>query len=67
MGITTAAFTLVAGIMCVLGGDFMGVDFRAPFYIVIAAAIFGFIIQRFVWQQNAIKRITAIDTTTIRG
>lgn len=64
MGITTAVFTLVAGIMSLLGGDLMSIDIRAPFYIVIAAAILGIIVQHYAWKQSTIQRITAISPPT---
>ncbi len=41
MGITTAVFTPVAGLMSLLGGDLMSINIRAPFYIVIGAALVG--------------------------
>jgi len=59
MGITIAVFTLVAGIMSLLGGDLMSVDIRAPFYIVIAAGLIGLAVQYLSWTTPEIRRITA--------
>ncbi len=60
MGITTAVFTLIAGLMSLLGGSLMSIGIRSPFYIVIAAAIVGFFVLRMVWTKPDIQRITAI-------
>jgi predicted MFS family arabinose efflux permease len=61
MGITTAVFTLIAGIMSLVGGDLMSYDIRSPFYIVIAAGVLGFLILRFMWRRPDITRLTAIQ------
>jgi DHA1 family tetracycline resistance protein-like MFS transporter len=58
MGITTAVFTLVAGCMSLLGGELMSIDIRAPFYIVIAATLFGAVLLRFVWRTPEIRKLT---------
>jgi DHA1 family tetracycline resistance protein-like MFS transporter len=57
MGITTAVFTFVAGCMSLLGGELMSIDIRLPFYIVIAAALLGAVLLRFVWRTPDIRRI----------
>jgi len=58
MGITIAVFTLVAGIMSLLGGVLMSTDIRAPFYIVIAAALLGVVVLKLVWNSPEVRRIT---------
>jgi predicted MFS family arabinose efflux permease len=63
MGITIAVFTLVAGVMSLLGGDLMSIDIRAPFYIVIATALVGFAVLLVVWRTPEVKRITRIYNT----
>lgn len=60
MGITTAVFTLAAGIMSLVGGGLMAVDIRTPFYIVIGSAILGIAFQFFAWNKPDIRRLTAI-------
>jgi len=60
MGITIAIFTLVAGLMSLLGGDLMSIDIRAPFYIVIAAALAGVVVIRLAWTTPEIQRLMQI-------
>jgi MFS family permease len=57
MGITIAVFTLVAGTVSLLGGDLMSIDIRAPFYIVIVAALIGAVLPTFVWAKPELKKI----------
>jgi MFS family permease len=57
MGITTAAFTLVAGVMSLLGGDLMGIDIRAPFYIVIASSVVGLALLYLLWTSPRIQEM----------
>ena len=57
MGITIAVFTLVAGIMSLLGGDLMSIDIQAPFYIVIVAALIGVVVLKIAWNQSEVRRI----------
>ena len=58
MGITIAVFTLVAGLMSLLGGDLMTVSIRAPFYIVIVASLVGVAMLRIAWNKPEVRRIT---------
>jgi MFS transporter, DHA1 family, tetracycline resistance protein len=58
MGITIAVFTLVAGVMSLLGGDLMSYSIRAPFYIVIAAAVLGVGALLLLWRQPEVREIT---------
>ncbi len=60
MGITTAVFTLVAGGMSLLGGDLMSINIRAPFYIVIVAALVGVAVLNIAWAKPEIRRITRV-------
>jgi predicted MFS family arabinose efflux permease len=57
MGITIAVFTLVAGLMSLLGGDLMSIDIRAPFYIVIVAALIGIAVLKIAWNGPEMRRI----------
>ena len=57
MGITIAVFTLVAGLMSLLGGDLMSVNIRAPFYIVIAASLVGVAVLKIAWNRPDMERI----------
>ncbi|HMB60592.1 MAG TPA: MFS transporter [Xanthomonadales bacterium] len=57
MGITTAVFTLVAGLVSLLGGDLMSIDIRAPFYIVMAAALIGAVLPFIVWGKPKLQKI----------
>ena len=58
MGVTTAGFTLAAGIMSLIGGLMMAIDIRMPFYEVTAAAIPALIFIRTTWNDDDIKRIS---------
>ncbi|MCP4318231.1 MAG: MFS transporter [Hyphomicrobiales bacterium] len=58
MGITTAGFTLAAGVFSLVGGLLMAVNIRLPFYICIAAAIIALVLIRTTWRHPDIKKIT---------
>jgi Na+-translocating ferredoxin:NAD+ oxidoreductase RnfE subunit len=58
MGITTAVFTLVGGVMSLTGGEMMSVDIRLPFYVVIAAALLGAVSIVVTWNTPEIRRRT---------
>ena len=58
MGITTAQFTLGAGIVSFVGGDLMSVDIRSPFFIVVAAALLALLMMSLTWRRTEIQRIT---------
>ena len=58
MGVTTAGFTLAAGIFSLIGGVMMAVDIRLPFYICIAAALGALLLMRVTWRHPDIKAIT---------
>ena len=58
MGVTTAGFTLAAGIFSLIGGVMMAVDIRLPFYICIVAAIGALILMRLTWRHPDIEAIT---------
>lgn len=58
MGITVAMFTLVGGIMSLLGGELMSINIQLPFYIVIVAAIIGTVVMSFTWKRPEIHALT---------
>jgi MFS family permease len=58
MGITTAQFTLAAGIVSLVGGDLMGVDLRFPVFVTIAAAPLALLMMILTWRTAAIRQIT---------
>jgi DHA1 family tetracycline resistance protein-like MFS transporter len=58
MGITTAQFTLAAGLISLIGGDLRGIDIRLPFFVTIAAALVALLMMVLTWRTAAIKRIT---------
>lgn len=62
MGITTAVFTLVAGLASLLGGDLMSIDIRAPFYIVIVAAVMGAGLPFIAWAKPEIQKLMRKET-----
>ncbi|MCY6381089.1 MFS transporter [Hoeflea prorocentri] len=57
MGITTAAFTLAAGVFSLLGGLLMAVDIRTPFYICVAAALLALVLIRATWRNGDIRAL----------
>ncbi|MGI9402209.1 MAG: MFS transporter, partial [Rhizobiaceae bacterium] len=63
MGITVAMFTLVGGIMSLLGGELMSINIHLPFYIVITAAIIGTIVMSFSWKTAEIHELTDLPKT----
>ncbi|MCX2724263.1 MFS transporter [Roseibium salinum] len=58
MGVTIAVFTLVAGIISLLGGDLIGVDLNLPFYGVIAAALIALLVMFLAWNRPDIRVLT---------
>ncbi len=58
MGITTAVFTLVGGVMSLVGGWLMSVDIRLPFYISATAALLGILLVATGWSRPEIRRLT---------
>jgi predicted MFS family arabinose efflux permease len=58
MGITTAQFTLAAGIVSLVGGDLMGIDVRFPFFVTIGAALLALLMMVLTWRTAAIRQIT---------
>ena len=58
MGITTAQFTLAAGIISLIGGDLMGIDIHFPFLVTIGAALMALLMMVLTWRTAAIRRIT---------
>ncbi|MEM7461129.1 MAG: MFS transporter [Pseudomonadota bacterium] len=58
MGITIAMFTMVGGIMSLLGGELMSIDIYLPFYIVVAATVIGVLVMSIVWNKPEIHELT---------
>ncbi len=58
MGITIAIFTLVAGVISLLGGELIGLDLDLPFYGVIFAALIALVVMFLAWNKPDIKRLT---------
>ncbi|GAA0780206.1 MFS transporter [Roseibium denhamense] len=58
MGVTIAVFTLVAGIISLLGGELIGINLDLPFFGVIAAAIIGLIVMFLAWNTPELKALT---------
>jgi len=60
MGVTAAVFTLVGGIMSLVGGGLMDIDIRLPFFIAAAAAVLGLVLLMQGWRRPEIRRLTAL-------
>lgn len=58
MGITVAIFTLIAGIVSLLGGELIGIDLDLPFNIVTVAAVLALIVQALTWRGPEMARLT---------
>ncbi|WP_299490489.1 MFS transporter [uncultured Shewanella sp.] len=57
MGITTAGFTLAAGVMSLIGGGLMALNIHLPFYICAAAAIIAVLLMKFTWNTKAVRAV----------
>lgn len=57
MGITTAQFTLGAGIISLIGGGLSGIDIRLPFLVSFGAASFALTMMFLTWRTPEIRRI----------
>lgn len=58
MGITTAQFTLAAGIVSFLGAELMSVNIRSPFFVACAAAVLTVVLLFAAWNRPDIERVT---------
>ncbi|MBO6510832.1 MAG: MFS transporter [Roseibium sp.] len=58
MGVTIAVFTLVAGIISLIGGELIGLDLDLPFFGVIIAAIVALIVMFIAWNKPEIRTLT---------
>ena len=58
MGITVAIFTLVGGVMSLLGGELMSINIHLPFYIVIVAAVVALTMMSITWRTPDIHKLT---------
>ncbi|WP_422374565.1 MFS transporter [Roseibium sp.] len=58
MGVTIAVFTLVAGVISLLGGELIGLDLDLPFYGVIIAAVVALVVMFLAWNKPEIKALT---------
>jgi len=58
MGVTIAVFTLVAGVISLLGGRLIAIDLDLPFFTVMAASVIALIVMFIVWNRPEIKSLT---------
>ncbi len=58
MGITIAIFTLIAGIISLLGGELIGFNLDLPFFGVIVAAVIALVVMFIVWNKPDIRALT---------
>lgn len=58
MGITTAEFTLAAGIVSLIGGGLMGIDVRLPFFVTCGAGLLAILAIALAWRTPEITLIT---------
>lgn len=55
MGITTAGFTLAAGVMSLIGGGLMALNIHFPFYICAFTALLAVFLMKLTWNTTAMK------------
>ncbi|MES0810030.1 MFS transporter [Roseibium sp. SCPC15] len=58
MGVTIAVFTLIAGIISLIGGELIGLNLDIPFYVVIVAALIALLVMFLAWNKPEIKALT---------
>ena len=57
MGITIAIFTLIAGVISLLGGELIGLNLDIPFYGVIIAALIALVAMFLFWNKPEVKAL----------
>ncbi len=57
MGITLAVFTLVGGVMSLIGGWLDSIDIAMPFYIIMGAAVVAVVVMQIVWRHASMERL----------
>ena len=57
MGVTTALWTLGAGITSLIGGDLMGLDLRLPFFMAAASAALTIALILALWRAPNVRQI----------
>lgn len=55
MGVTVALYTLGAGIISMVGGDFMAIDIRLPFLIAIGSVVLAGLLAISLWRGKSFK------------
>ena len=59
MGVSTALWTLGAGLTSVIGGDLMGDDIRLPFFVAIASAALAILFIATLWRAPDLRQIAS--------
>ncbi|MEO1089856.1 MAG: MFS transporter [Pseudomonadota bacterium] len=62
MGVSTALWTLGAGLTSLLGGDLMGIDLRLPFVLATASALGAILLASLLWSAADVRQITSRTT-----
>lgn len=60
MGVTTALFTLGAGLTSLIGGEAMSIDPQLPFLYGAAVAVLGILLVFATWSYPAVQRIVGV-------
>ncbi len=58
MGVSTALWTLGAGLTSLLGGDLMGLDMHLPFLLALASAVLAAVLIFVLWRGAEMAQIT---------
>ncbi len=57
MGVSTALWTLGAGVTSLIGGDLMALDVHFPYYIAVGSGLMSIILVALVWRSPDVCRI----------
>lgn len=57
MGVTTALWTLGAGLTSLVGGEIMGLDLRLPFFMAAGSAGFTVVLILILWRAPGVRQI----------
>ncbi len=61
MGVTTALWTLGAGLTSLIGGDIMGLDIRLPFLLAAASASLAILLILILWKAPGVRQIARMS------
>ena len=63
MGVSTAMWTLGAGLTSLIGGDLMGIDVRLPYVLATASALTAILLLVLLWRYPGVRGIARKTTS----